>query len=89
MTAKINDALSQECERAAQTEPQREIPVIVTLTGDVNRAELEQKGLRITHVFENASIVCGTLNCSEVDALARLDHVKIIEFDAREVRALD
>jgi hypothetical protein len=85
MTAKINDELLQELKRARQSEPQREIPVIITLTDWAKRKELEAEGLRITHAFENISAVSGTLTPAEVEAVAQLEQVKIIEFDG-EVR---
>ena len=85
MTAKISDELLRELKRAEQTDPQQELPVIVTTAGQVNRAELEEKGLRITHVFEFISAVSGTLTPAEAQALAQLDQVERIEFDG-EVR---
>ncbi len=85
MTAKINDELMQELKRAEQTDPQREIPVIVTVNGPINRAELEENGLQITDVFDFISAVSGTLTPAEAQALAQLDQVKSIEFDG-EVR---
>ena len=85
MKAKISSDLLQECKRAKQTEPQQEIPVIITITDWARRSELEEKGLRVTHSFENISAVTGTLTCAEVDAVAQLDHVERIEFDG-EVR---
>ncbi|MGH9831755.1 MAG: protease inhibitor I9 family protein [Blastocatellia bacterium] len=85
MTAKISDELLQELKRAEQTDPQREIPVIVTINGPINRAELEEKGLRIAQVFDFISAVSGTLTPAEAQALAQLDQVERIEFDS-EVR---
>jgi hypothetical protein len=85
MTAKISDELSQELKRAEQIDPQREIPVIVTVNGPINRAELEEKGLRIAHVFDFISAVSGTLAPAEAQSLAQLDQVKKIELDG-EVR---
>jgi len=87
MTKKISDKLLQECKKAERAEPEREVPVIVTTTSNVDRALLEQKGLKITHTFENISAVSGTLTASEVKDLARLDQVETIEYDG-EVRAL-
>ena len=81
MTAKISDELLQISKQAKQANPQQEIPVIVTLTGPINRAELEENGLRISRVFDLISAVAGTLRPAEVEALAQLEQVKIIEFD--------
>ncbi len=85
MTAKISDELMQELERSEQADPQREIPVIVTTAGPINRAELEEKGLRIADVFDFISAVSGTLTPAEAQSLAQSDQVKSIEFDS-EVR---
>jgi hypothetical protein len=85
MTAKISPELLRECERTEQTEPQREIPVIITVTDWARRSELDEKGLRVSHAFENISAIAGTLTCAEVEAVAQLDQVEIIEFDG-EVR---
>jgi len=85
MTAKISDELSQELKRAEKTDPQREIPVIVTVNGPINRAELEKEGLRIAHVFDFISAVSGTLTPAQAQALAQSDQVKRIELDG-EVR---
>lgn len=81
MTAKISNELLQVSKQARQTNPQQEIPVIVTLTGPIKRAELEANGLRISHVFDLISTVSGTLRPAEVKTLAQLEQVKIIEFD--------
>jgi len=81
MAAIISPELAQECERAKQTNPQREIPVIITISDWARRAELEEKGLRVNHSFENISAVAGSLTYAEVDAVAQLDHVERIEFD--------
>jgi hypothetical protein len=85
MPAKISAELLQELKRFEQTEPQREISVIITLNDWSKRGELEEKGLRVTHAFENISAVSGTLTPAEVEAVAQLDQVKLIEFDG-EVR---
>lgn len=82
MTAKISDELMQELKRSEKTDPQREIPVIVTVDGPINRAELEKNGLRIAHVFDFISAVSGALTPAQAQALAQLDQVKRIEFDS-------
>jgi len=87
MSSKINAELKAECERVGQTEPQKEIPVVVTISDWSRRAELEHSGLRVNHSFENISAVAGTLPCDKVKAVAELDHVERVEFDG-EVRAI-
>lgn len=81
MTTKINAELSNECKRVAETEPQKEIPVIITVTDWERRSELEAKGLQVSHSFEGILAVAGTLTCAEVEAIAQLDQVERIEFD--------
>ena len=71
MPPKINTELWEECKTAAQTEPQREILVIVTLTDWSRRTELKEKGRRVNHSFDSIFAVAGTLTCLEVMAIAR------------------
>ena len=87
MAEKIDVELLQEVERFELTEPEREIPVIVTLNGWSRRAELEEKGLRVAHAFETISALSGTLKPAEVTDVAQLEQVESIEFDG-EVRAI-
>ena len=87
MAARIDAELLQEVERFERTEPKREIPVIITLNDWTRRAELEEKGLRVAHAFENISAVSGALKPAEVRNVAQLEQVETIEFDG-EVTAL-
>ncbi len=81
MTDKISDELLQVSKQAKLVNPKQEIPVIVTLSGLLNRTELEEHGLRISHVFDLISAVSGTLRPAEIATLAQLKQVKIIELD--------
>lgn len=81
MTAKISNELLQLCRQTSQVNPQQEIPVIVTLNGPIDRAELEAGGLRINHIFEHIFAVAGTLRPSEVESLAQLEQVQLVEGD--------
>ena len=87
MSSKINDELRTECEHASDNEPQRQIPVVVTLNDWSRRGELKHSGLRINNEFESINAVAGTLTCDQVKKLAELDHVGKIEFDG-EVKAI-
>lgn len=87
MSGKINAELMAECESAGRADPQKEIPVIITVNDWSRRGELERLGLRVNHSFENISALAGTLTCDEVKTIALLDHVDSIEFDG-EVRAI-
>ena len=87
MGARISKGLLQWLREAEQTEPQREIPVIVTTVANADLTELEQKGLKIQRRFENIPAVCGTICAADVKQVAQLDQVEIIEEDG-EVWAL-
>jgi hypothetical protein len=87
MAAKIDAELLEELERFEVTEPKRDIPVIVTLNDWAKRKELEEKGLRVEHSFENISAVSGTLKPADVKDVAKLEQVVSIEFDG-EVTAI-
>ncbi len=82
MTTKINKELLQAVQQA---NPAAEIPVIVTLNGPINQAELAAQGLHISQVFDLISAVSGTVGPAGITALAQLEQVKLIEFDG-EVR---
>jgi len=81
MTRKVSDELLKQIEEAEKEEPQREIPVIVTITAGTNPITIQQKGLRIQRIFKNISAISGTLTAAEVKELAQLDQVEIIEYD--------
>jgi hypothetical protein len=81
MTTKVSDELLKQLEEAEKEEPQREIPVIVTITADADPTTLEQKGFRIQRIFESISAISGTLTAAEVNELAQLDQVEVIEYD--------
>ena len=81
MTTKISNELSKRLHEAAIAEPQREIPVIVTITPGTDPAVLEEKGLRIQRTFQNSSDVAGTLTVAEVNPVADLDSVVAIDYD--------
>jgi hypothetical protein len=88
MSKKMSERLLQELKKAEPEDRQREIPVIVTTKSKIEPSLLEQKGLKITHTFENISAVSGTLTTSKLKDIAELDQVETIEYDG-EVRALD
>lgn len=82
MIAKISNELLQATQQA---NPAADIPVIVTLNGPINQAELAAQGLHISHVFDLISAVAGTVRPAGITALAQLEQVNLIEFDG-EVR---
>jgi hypothetical protein len=81
MTTKISDELLKRLDEAAIAEPQREIPVIVTITAGTDLTALEQKGLKIQRTFQNSSDIAGTLTAAEVNPVAELDSVVTIDYD--------
>jgi len=81
MATKISDELLKRLNEAAVVEPQREIPVIVTVTAGTDPALLEEKGLKIQRTFQNISDIAGTLTVAEVDPVAALDSVVAIDYD--------
>jgi hypothetical protein len=81
MADKINEELKKRIEEILKTDPQREIPVIITTKPNANLDELKKKGLKIQHTFENISAVSGTLPAAEVKKLAPSDEIESIEYD--------
>lgn len=81
MSGKVNEALAEQMGEARRLDPQREIPVVVTIKPGTDPAILTQRGLKIEHTFEDIHAVSGTLVADEVDALAQLSEVESIEFD--------
>ena len=87
MTTKMNEALSRQIEEAKTMEPQREIPVIITLRPNSDLSALEQRGVKIQNIFKNISAVRGTLTPAVANQVAELEMVELIEYDG-EVHAL-
>jgi hypothetical protein len=81
MSPKISANVLQRLDEAAITDPQREIPVIVTIRSGADLAALEQKGLKIQRTFQNISAVAGTIPVGEVNTLAEVDEVEAIDYD--------
>ena len=81
MTTKISDELLKRLDEATIAEPQREIPVIVTIIAGMDLAVLEEKGLKIQRTFQNSSDMAGTLTVAEVNPVAALDSVVAIDYD--------
>jgi hypothetical protein len=81
MSPKISANVLQRLDEAAITDPQREIPVIVTIRSGADLAALEQKGLKIQQTFQNISAVAGTIPVGEVNTLAEVDEVEAIDYD--------
>jgi hypothetical protein len=87
MTTKMNEALLQQIEEAKNVEPEREIPVIITVRPGSDLSTLEQRGVKIQHTFKNISAVRGTLTPVAANQVAGLEMVEHIEYDG-EVHAL-
>jgi hypothetical protein len=87
MTTKMSEALSREIEETKNVEPEREIPVIVTIRPNSDLSVLEQWGVKVQHIFKNISAVRGTLTPVVANQVAGLEMVELIEYDG-EVHAL-
>ena len=74
-------------EEAYAEAPEKEIPVIVTITAGSDVETLARKGLKVQRVFENVPAVSGTLTATEVRELAEVEQVEKVEYDG-EVHAL-
>lgn len=87
MTAKMDPIVLQECMRLKQSDPEHEIPVIITLSDWAQREVLAGTGLKIAHFFENISAVSGTARAIDLERISSLDGVERIEYDGT-VRAM-
>lgn len=87
MSAKISEELARMVEEAHAEAPEREIPVIVTITEGSDVETLSRKGLKVQRVFENVPAVSGTATATEVRELAEVHQVERVEYDG-EVHAL-
>ena len=87
MATRLREELLDQVEEAEKEEPQREIPVIVTVTAGVDPGMMQDRGLEVQHVFRSISAVSGTLTAAKIRELAQLDQVESIEYDGT-MRAL-
>jgi len=87
VSAKISEAFARMLEEAYAEAPEKEIPVIVTITAGSDVETLARKGLKVQRVFENVPAVSGTLTATEVRELAEVEQVEKVEYDG-EVHAL-
>lgn len=83
MSRKVSQELAAEVDNARETQPDREIPVIVTIRPGGELTELKQKGLHVRQVFDNIPSVAGTMKASDIDQLAESEQVQIIELDSQ------
>jgi hypothetical protein len=78
---KIDSDLQARLQAAREREPEREIPVIVTIVPGSDLDLLTQSGLVIERAFELISAVSGTTHAADVQRLAQLDVVVRVEYD--------
>jgi hypothetical protein len=83
MATQLTGELLQLCEAAEESEPQREIPVIVTLSDWGRRSEVEARGMRVVHWFERISAVAGMVTAAQARAIAALAPVESIDLDGQ------
>lgn len=83
MASKISEELAQRVRDALQSDPGREISIIVNLKGPANLSELENYGLTIRHRVENEkiSVVSGTIAAVRAADIAQMEQVESIECD--------
>lgn len=87
MATRLGEELLNQVEQAERKEPQREIPVIVTVTAGVDPGMMQERGLAVQRVFRSISAASGTLTAAKIRELAQLDQVESIEYDGT-MRAL-
>ncbi len=87
MTA-IDRQLNRQFERYMD-QPDHIEQVIVTLTADADRGELERLGMVVTSQMSHQPIVVGTINSLTLNALSKWSGVVCIELDGTDMRALD
>jgi hypothetical protein len=83
MGTKIDHELSRHLQEAEHAEPQRQIPVIITLNEGADVAELERRGLKALGRVESIRAIYGTIAASAVSQVEGLDSVARIEYDGR------
>jgi hypothetical protein len=66
----------------------RQFPVIITLQRADDLKVLLERGIRSTSVIPSIAAVAATLTSEEIESLAKLPQVKLIELD-HEAHALD
>ena len=81
MDTKIDRALQQLLRDAQDREPDRAIPVIVTVVPGSDLDLLVQCGLEIGRTFSLISAVSGVVRAADVASLSRLDAVVRVEHD--------
>lgn len=87
MPGKIDSQLQTRLDEAASQDPQREIPVVITLKVGADVTALERTGMKVQRAFEAIPAVAGTVTASQARQLAQLDQVELIEADT-EAHAL-
>ena len=75
--------------RLSTVEPGREVSLIITMKEPGKLDALREKGFTVQHVLDNLPGASGTARADAVTALADIEAVEAIDFDAPGVRALD
>ena len=83
MTSKVDSTLQEQIDAAKRDESHRAIPVIVTVAQGTDPSILGQSGLQIQRAVESISAICGTIKAEQVEAVAKLDQVSLIEYDGQ------
>ncbi len=83
MATKMSQELLERVQESAATDPESEIPVIVTVKAGADVASLEQQGMKVKRVFSAISAASGTIPAQTAQALEGLDEVEKIEYDGQ------
>lgn len=81
MGAKIDDVLLEQVRAAEASDPDKEIPVIVTIRPGAAVEGLSLQGLVVKRVFNAIPALSGVIAARAVHALQDLDEVERVEYD--------
>lgn len=83
MASKVDSTLQEQIDAAKRDDSHLPIPVIVTVEPGTDLAILGKSGLHIERTIESISAICGTIEAEQVEAVAKLDQVSLIEYDGQ------
>lgn len=81
MAAEVSNELRQIIQAKKKTDPEEDVPVIVTLSTEADVEGLREKGLKVRFPYENVPAVSGTIPAGKLDALVEASGVERIEYD--------
>lgn len=81
MSGKLSESLALRLKDTPTIEASTPVPVIVTLREGVNASTLERLGFDLKRLSETAGLVSMSLTPAEIERLATVDAVRLIEED--------